>query len=127
MTSGKHSNKLQNVGARNLYESNLSKLAGACIRKRKHNSLLEDTVLGGTLFPTNVMSTITEAVAKLENLSQDRANKVVSLIDDLAELEALETAADLKAARAALANPGECITVDEVERRLVSPFPSGRG
>jgi hypothetical protein len=64
------------------------------------------------------MSTITEAVAKLENLSQDRANKVVSLIDDLAELEALETAADLKEARATLANPGECITIDDLEKRL---------
>jgi hypothetical protein len=73
------------------------------------------------------MSTITEAVAKLENLSQDRANKVVSLIDDLAELEALEIEADLKAARATLANPGECITIDELEKRLVTPFPSGRG
>jgi hypothetical protein len=64
------------------------------------------------------MSTIIEAVAKLENLSPDRAKKVVSLIDDLAELEALETEADLKAARATLANPGECITVDELEKRL---------
>jgi hypothetical protein len=73
------------------------------------------------------MSTITEAVTKLENLSQDRANKVVSLIDDLAELEALETEADLKAARATLANPGECITIDELEKRLVNSFPSGRG
>jgi methionine synthase I (cobalamin-dependent) len=80
--------------------------------------LLEKTVAAGTLSSTRVMSTITEAVAKLENLSQDRANKVVSLIDDLAELEALETAADLKAARATLANPGECITVDELEKRL---------
>jgi methionine synthase I (cobalamin-dependent) len=79
---------------------------------------LEETIAGGTLFPTRVMSTITEAVAKLENLSQDRANKVVSLIDDLSELEALETAADLKAARATLANPGECITIDELEKRL---------
>jgi hypothetical protein len=64
------------------------------------------------------MSTLTEAVAKLENLSPDRASKVVSLIDDLAELEALETEADLKAARATLANPGECLTVDEMETRL---------
>jgi hypothetical protein len=73
------------------------------------------------------MSTITETVAKLENLSQDRANKVVSLIDDLAELEALETESDLEAARATLANHGECITIDELEKRLVNSFPSGRG
>jgi hypothetical protein len=43
------------------------------------------------------------------------------------ELEALEIEADLKAARATLANPGECITIDELEKRLVTPFPSGRG
>lgn len=61
---------------------------------------------------------MTEAVARLENLSQDRAKKVVSLIDDLAELEALETAADLSAARATLANPGECITIDELPDHL---------
>ncbi len=64
------------------------------------------------------MSTVLEAVAKLENLSVERANKVVSLIDDLAELETLENDADLKAARATLAHPGECITVDELEQRL---------
>ncbi len=64
------------------------------------------------------MSTVIEAVAKLEKLSQNRADKVVSLIDDLSELEALENEADLQAARAALANPGECITIDELEKRL---------
>jgi hypothetical protein len=49
---------------------------------------------------------------------------VVSLIDDLAEGEALETEADLKSARAVLANPGECITIDELEINL---SPSARG
>jgi len=63
------------------------------------------------------MSTVLEAVAKLEKLSPERASKV-SLIDDLAELETLENEADLKAARATLADPGECITVDELEKRL---------
>jgi hypothetical protein len=81
-------------------------------------SLLEEMKGGGTLLQARVMSPIAEAIAKLENLSQDRANKVVSLIDDLAELEALETAADLRAAQATLANPGECITIDELEKRL---------
>ena len=64
------------------------------------------------------MSSIAEAVVKLENLSPERAGKVVALIEDLAALEALENAADLKAARAALAEPGECISVDELEKRL---------
>lgn len=64
------------------------------------------------------MSSIVEAVAKLEKLSPERAGKVAALIDDLAELEALENEADLKASRAVLANPGECITVDELEKRL---------
>lgn len=59
-----------------------------------------------------------QAIAKLRSLSDERAEKVVSLIDDLAELEALENLDDLKAAREVLANPGECITLEELERRL---------
>ena len=46
---------------------------------------------------------VARALSKLQNLSPDRAEKVVSLIDDLAELEALEDAEDLKDAREALA------------------------
>jgi uncharacterized protein (UPF0147 family) len=46
---------------------------------------------------------VTEAVTKLQNLSEERAHKVLSLIEDLAELEALEDAADLKDAREVLA------------------------
>jgi hypothetical protein len=45
-----------------------------------------------------------EALAKLEALSEERAARVISLIDDLAELEARENAEDLAAAREALAN-----------------------
>ena len=44
-----------------------------------------------------------EAITKLQKLSPERASKVFSLIEDLAELEALESAEDLKDARAALA------------------------
>jgi hypothetical protein len=44
-----------------------------------------------------------EAIDKLKGLSEERANKVFSLIEDLAELEALEDAEDLKDAREALA------------------------
>jgi predicted DNA-binding protein len=46
---------------------------------------------------------VTETVTKLQNLSQERARKVLSLIDDLVELEVLEDVADLKDAREALA------------------------
>jgi hypothetical protein len=46
---------------------------------------------------------VEEAVTKLRSLSEERAIKVLSLIEDLAELEALENAEDLKDARAALA------------------------
>ena len=59
-----------------------------------------------------------QAITKLESLSEERAAKVTSLIDDLAELEALENADDLKAAREVLADPGECITIEELEKRL---------
>ena len=46
---------------------------------------------------------VTEAVTKLKNLSEESAHKVLSLIEDLAELEALEDAVDLKDAREVLA------------------------
>jgi hypothetical protein len=44
-----------------------------------------------------------EAITKLQKLSPERANKVFALIEDLAELEALESTEDLKGARASLA------------------------
>ena len=59
-----------------------------------------------------------EIVAKMQTLSEDRAARVLSLIEDLAELEARENAEDLAAARASLADPGEAITLDELEKRL---------
>src|SRR5208283_1038756 len=43
-----------------------------------------------------------DALTKLRNLSQERADRVLSLIEDLAELEALEDAEDLKEAREVL-------------------------
>jgi hypothetical protein len=46
---------------------------------------------------------VTEAATKLANLSPERADRVLSLIEDLAELEALEDAEDLKEAREVLA------------------------
>lgn len=46
---------------------------------------------------------VERAVSKLQRLSDERAGKVMSLINDLAELEALEDADDLKDAHEALA------------------------
>ena len=51
------------------------------------------------------MVTLNEAYARLANLSEERAQRVLSLIEDLADLEALENAEDLIAARQVLANP----------------------
>ena len=45
------------------------------------------------------MVALNEAYAKLSALSDERARRVVELIEDLAELEALEDAEDLAAAR----------------------------
>jgi hypothetical protein len=50
------------------------------------------------------MIAVSDAVAKLQTLSDERAARVVSLIEDLAELEAREDAEDLAAAREALAD-----------------------
>ena len=49
--------------------------------------------------------TLDEAYVRLVNLSQERAQLVLSLIEDLADLEALENAEDLIAARQVLAHP----------------------
>ena len=51
------------------------------------------------------MVTLNEAYARLANLSQERAQRVLSLIEDLADLEALENAEDLPAAKQVLAHP----------------------
>ena len=51
------------------------------------------------------MVTLSEAYARLASLSEERAQRVVSLIEDLAHLEALENAEDLAAAKQVLANP----------------------
>jgi hypothetical protein len=51
------------------------------------------------------MVTLNEAYARLAGLSHERAQRVLSLIEDLADLEALENAEDLVAARKALSNP----------------------
>jgi len=49
------------------------------------------------------VTAVADAIAKMQTLSEERAARVVSLIEDLADLEAREDAEDLAAARAALA------------------------
>jgi hypothetical protein len=60
----------------------------------------------------------------LEHLSAARAQQVLSLIEDLAELEALENTLDLKAARDALGEAEEPIPWEEVKARLDAQFGS---
>ena len=59
-----------------------------------------------------------KSFAKVETLSVERAAKVFSLIDDLAELEALEADADLKAARTSLAEPGVDVPLETLLKEL---------
>jgi len=65
---------------------------------------------------------LTDAIAKLETLSDSRAKHVVSLIEDLTELEALENVADLKAARDALGESEEPLPWAQVEAKLDAQF-----
>ncbi len=65
---------------------------------------------------------LAEAIAKLETLSDSRANRVVSLIEDLTELEALENTADLKAARDALAESEKPLPWEQVKAKLDAQF-----
>lgn len=62
------------------------------------------------------------AIAKLETLSDSRAERVVLLIEDLTELEALENAADLKAARDALAEAEAPLPWEQVKAKLDAQF-----
>ena len=65
---------------------------------------------------------LTKAIAKLEHLSGARAQHVVSLIEDLAELETLENAADLKAARDSLGESEEPLPWEQVKAKLDAQF-----
>ena len=62
--------------------------------------------------------TASQAIAKVELLSPGRAETVFTLIDDLAELEALEAQADLKAARIALAESGPNVSLEALAKEL---------
>jgi hypothetical protein len=65
---------------------------------------------------------LAEAIAKLGTLSDSRAKRVVSLIEDLSELEALENAADLKAARDALGESEQPVAWEQVKAKLDAQF-----
>ena len=70
---------------------------------------------------TFFMVALNDAYSKLAALSDERARRVVELIEDLAELEAREDAEDLAAAHESLAEyekTGEAITLDELDKRL---------
>jgi hypothetical protein len=64
------------------------------------------------------MMAVEEAVAKLRSLSADRSQRVLAMIEDLAELQALEDKRDVEDARAALAEPGEDIPLEQLAKEL---------
>ncbi len=64
------------------------------------------------------MVALNEAYAKLSTLSDERAQRVLSLIEELAELEARENAEDLTAAREALADDAQPVPWEEAKARL---------
>ncbi len=67
------------------------------------------------------MVALNDAYTKLAGLSEERAKRVVELIEVLADLEAREEAEDLAAGREALAEyekTGEAITLAELDKRL---------
>ena len=64
------------------------------------------------------MSAVEDAVAKLCNLSPDRTQRVLALIEDLAALQAIEDKQDVEDARQSLAEPGENISLEQLARDL---------
>lgn len=63
-------------------------------------------------------------MSKLARLSEDRAQRVLVLIQDLAELEALENTADLIAARDALGETEEPLPWEQVKAKLDAQYSS---
>lgn len=64
------------------------------------------------------MIAVEDAVSKLRCLSPDRSQRVLALLEDLAELQALEDKQDVEEARAALAEPGENIPLEQLAKEL---------
>jgi hypothetical protein len=64
------------------------------------------------------MLAVDDAFAKMQTLSEERAARVVSLIEDLAELEARKDADDLAAARQVLADGEAPVLWEQVKARL---------
>jgi hypothetical protein len=67
------------------------------------------------------MDAVANVVEKMQRLSPERAARVLSLIDDLAELEAREAAEDLAAAHQSLdeyRRTGGAVSLDDLEKRL---------
>ena len=64
------------------------------------------------------MLAVEDALTKLRSLSPDRSQHVLALIEDLAELQALENKQDVEDARAALAEPGEDIPLEQLAKEL---------
>ena len=64
------------------------------------------------------MIAVDEVVGKLRSLSSDRSQRVLALIEDLAELQALEDRQDLEDARAARDQPGENVPLEQLAKEL---------
>ena len=64
------------------------------------------------------MIAVEEAVGKLRNLSPERTQRVLALIEDLADLQAIEDKQDVEDARASLAEPGDNISLEQLARDL---------
>ena len=67
------------------------------------------------------MIAVADVIEKMQSLSEERAARVVSLIEDLAELEARELAEDLADAKAAIAEydrTGEAVPWEKLKAEL---------
>jgi hypothetical protein len=64
------------------------------------------------------MIAVEDALVKLRSLSPDRSQHVLALIEDLAELQALENKQDLEDAKASLAEPGKDISLEQLAKEL---------
>lgn len=57
---------------------------------------------------------VEDAVGKLRNLSPERTQRVLALIEDLADLQAIEDKQDVEDALASLAEPGDNISLEQL-------------
>lgn len=96
----------------------IERSAGACVAESRLTGCARKLDDPGGQWQFRTMIAVEEAVGKLRNLSPERTQRVLALIEDLADLQAIEDKQDVEDARASLAEPGDNISLEQLARDL---------